>query len=98
VDPAAAEQREIPDRAERFLAAGARSLAALAVPATTTARVGPVVSGILAQMAAGQHDLLVLGAPLPALDGRVSLADVVGPLIRQAQWPVLIVRSDRGGG
>jgi len=83
-----------PQRAERFLAAGERTLKLLGVPSHTVVRTGVVRDEILAEMVAGKHDLLVLGAPLNSGDGRAALAGVVGQIISTAtQFPVLIVRS-----
>ncbi|MEO6196227.1 MAG: hypothetical protein ABIS20_24660 [Thermoanaerobaculia bacterium] len=49
---------------------------------------------VVAQIAEGEHDLLVLGAPLPGRDGRIALGGFVGRLLPEvAQLPVLIVRS-----
>jgi ABC-type sulfate/molybdate transport systems ATPase subunit len=82
------------DRAERFLAAGARTLALLGVPARTVMRTGAVQSEIIAEMTVGSHDLLVLGAPLPSRSGRSLLAGVVGGLLSSASdHAVLLVRS-----
>ena len=44
-------------------------------------------------MSEGAHDLLVVGAPLPAGRGRVTLVGIIGSLIEDVQdRPVLIVR------
>jgi hypothetical protein len=81
-------------RAERFLAAGARTLALLGVPARTVRRTSAVQSEIIAEMTVGSHDLLVLGAPLPGRSGRSMLAGVVGELLSSASnHAVLLVRS-----
>ncbi len=82
------------ERAERFLAAGVRSLAALGVTAQTTIRAGQIRDEIIAEMREGGHDLLVLGSPLRNQDGRAALVGVVGQLLSEAtKHPVLIVRS-----
>jgi sulfate transport system ATP-binding protein len=81
-------------RAERFLAAGVRTLAVLGVPARMTIRVGSVREEIMAELTSGAYDLLVLGAPLARHDGRGVLAGVVGQILSSAtDRPVLIVRS-----
>ena len=91
--PAGGDHTVARDRVERFLAAGARTLRTLGVAAHTVIRAGPVHTEILAEMAAGGHDLLVLGAPL-AGRGRGVFAGVVGELVSGAtNHPVLIVRS-----
>jgi sulfate/thiosulfate transport system ATP-binding protein len=91
---AADDPRELA-QVERFLAAGARSLARLGVPAETRIRRGPVQAEILAEMAEGSYGLLVLGAPLADGRGRVPLHGLVGRLVDGASHPVLIVRSRR---
>ena len=68
----------------------------LGVPARTLIREGPVREQIRAELAAGGHDLLVLGAPLPLAGGRVRLTGLVARLLEEAERPVLIVRSSRG--
>jgi sulfate transport system ATP-binding protein len=90
-------ERDGPERrqnAERFLAAGVRTLDLLGVPARTIVRSGPVREQIVAEMTARCYDLLVLGAPLARGDGRRVLAGVVGQILgAAADQPVLIVRS-----
>jgi sulfate transport system ATP-binding protein len=87
-------QHETRERTERFLAGGVRTMALLGVPATAKIRVGAVRAEIIAEMAAGGYDLLVLGAPLARPDGRGVLAGVVGQILSDTtDRPVLIVRS-----
>jgi sulfate transport system ATP-binding protein len=81
-------------RAERFLAGGARTLELLGVPAQTTLRSGPVRQEITNEVASGGYDLLVMGAPLPRPDGRISLRGVVGQLMQVINRPILIVHSN----
>jgi sulfate transport system ATP-binding protein len=81
-------------RAERFLQAGARTMALLGVPATTVVRAGAVRDEILDEMTAGGHDLLVLGAPLAQRGGRTAIEGFVGDILASAPaFPILIVRS-----
>jgi sulfate transport system ATP-binding protein len=81
-------------QAERFLAGSARTLRRIGVPVTTRIRHGAVREEILAQLAEGGHDLLVLGAPLPGRDGRIELGGFVGRLLPAvSHLPVLVVRS-----
>jgi sulfate transport system ATP-binding protein len=81
-------------RAERFLRNGARTLEMLGVPAQTRVRRGAVYEEITGEMKGGGYDLLVLGAPLPARDGSLSLSGVAGQILDEVQGhPVLIVRS-----
>ena len=85
---------ELHDRAERFLKGGIRTLELLRVPAQTTVRAGNVHDEIMGQMKEGEHDLLILGAPLPQGGDRVSLEGVVGQIIKEmTTHPVLVVRS-----
>ena len=80
--------------AERFLAGSARTLRRMGVPVDTRIRYGAAREEIVAQLAEGGHDLLVLGAPLPGRDGRIDLGGFVGKLLPQvAHLPVLIVNS-----
>lgn len=92
---ARADDRGEPDaRVERFLSAGARTLALLGVRAQTCVRYGAVRDEILAEMAAGGYDMLVLGAPLTSGDGRGIFAGVVGQILGSlTERVVLIVRS-----
>jgi sulfate/thiosulfate transport system ATP-binding protein len=81
-------------RTERFLEGNRRAMARLGVPATTRIRYGEVQGEIRAQIAEGQHDLLVLGVPLPRRGGAISLGGFVERLIPGlADLPVLIIRS-----
>ena len=80
--------------AERFLAGSARTLNRIGVPVATRVRYGGVREEVVAQIAEGGHDLLVLGAPLPGRDGRIALGGFVARLLPEvAHLPVLIVRS-----
>jgi sulfate transport system ATP-binding protein len=82
------------ERAEHFLADGARTLAALGVTARTVVRAGPVAGAIHQQLSEGGHDLLVLGAPLANRSGRVAMSALLRQTLEAAgQVPVLIVRS-----
>jgi sulfate/thiosulfate transport system ATP-binding protein len=89
-----ANNRELHDRAERFLTGGMRTLELLRVPAETVIRTGNVHDEITDQMKDSEHDLLILGAPLPHGGDRVSLEGVVGQSIKEmTTHPVLVVRS-----
>jgi sulfate transport system ATP-binding protein len=80
-------------QAERFLAAGRRTLTLLGITSQAAIRRGHVRDEVRAQMNEGGHDLLVVGAPLPAGRGRVTLVGIIGALIEDVQdRPVLIVR------
>jgi nucleotide-binding universal stress UspA family protein len=92
------EDEEVPPHVQRFLAAAARELGRRGVPVTTRVRRGQVRREILAELAAGQHDLLVLGAPLPDPGEGPGLSGLVEKLIgTPAIPPVLVVRSYRPG-
>jgi sulfate transport system ATP-binding protein len=80
-------------RTERFLAGGIRTLELLGVPAQAAIRTGPVRDEITQEVTTGGYDLLVLGAPLAARDGKISLTGVVSQILNVINRPVLIVRS-----
>jgi sulfate transport system ATP-binding protein len=85
-------------QAERFLAGSARTLWRLGVTASTRIRQGNVRDEILAELAEGKHDLLVLGTPLPGRGGELSLGGLVEkllPLPLLSELPVLLVRSPK---
>jgi len=90
--PAAGDARALL-QAERFLAAGARTLSLMGVVAKSRVRYGLVGQEIMAEMTEGKHDFMILGAPLYDRRGRVSLAGVIGNLLDTVKdHPVLIVR------
>ena len=93
VIPPAKEKGELEDRAQRFLSGGVRTLGLLKVPAHTVIRSGTVREEIDLQMEAGEHDLLILGAPLAERRHKVVLEGVVGQIVREVEkHPLLIVR------
>lgn len=82
------------ERAERFLAAGLRTLGGTGVPARSALRRGAASAEILRELEVGGHELLVLGTPLESRPGRVLLGGLVGELLGQAlDRPVLLVRT-----
>jgi sulfate transport system ATP-binding protein len=88
--------REAVDQANRFLAAGQKTLSLLDVKATTRVRRGAPREQILQELTEGAHDLLVLGSPLPNRRGVLSLDGLVGDLLDAVvDRPVLIIRSQR---
>jgi sulfate transport system ATP-binding protein len=90
----AGQNNQIYERAERFLTGGIRTLELLRVPAQTVVRTGNVHNEIISQMKEGEHDLLILGAPLPAGGDKVSLEGIVGQIIKETTThPILVVRS-----
>jgi sulfate transport system ATP-binding protein len=93
-DEGAREERV---HAERFVAAGARTLQLAGVPTKTAIREGDSLSCIADEAAAGAHDLLVLGAPLPT-EQEVRIDGVVAGLLgRSQELPILLVRSEGTG-
>jgi sulfate transport system ATP-binding protein len=85
---------EVREQVDRFMAAGETTLSALDVPSRTAVRKGSVRMEILEEFRSGEHDLLILGAPLPNRRGIVSLDGFVGDMLGQMHdSPVLIVRS-----
>jgi hypothetical protein len=84
------------EAADRFLAASVRSLAGLGVAATCGVRHGAVREQIRAELAEGDHGLLVLGAPLAGPRGRRGLAGIAADLLEEADRPVLIVSALEG--
>jgi sulfate transport system ATP-binding protein len=92
--PEAEKAQETLERVQRFLMGGVRTLQLLGVKAQPTFRIGSVHDGILSELKAGGHDLLVLGAPLPGHDGKIVLEGLIGKLIREVNdRSILIVRS-----
>jgi sulfate/thiosulfate transport system ATP-binding protein len=89
-----ASEPQARERTERFLMAGVSTLSLLGVPAQTRVRTGAIQAEIDAEMAQGDYDMLVLGAPLADRDGRGMLAGIPAQFIRNgATYPILIVRS-----
>jgi sulfate/thiosulfate transport system ATP-binding protein len=88
------ERDRAQDGAQRFLASCSRTLTGLGVSATTRIRFGTPREQILVERREGGHDLLVVGAPLPAgAPGRFDLGGLMARLLRESELPVLIVRS-----
>ena len=79
--------------AERFLKSCARTLVRQGVTVATRTRFGVPQEQILLEQAEGRYDLLVVGAPLPGISGRIALSGPIARLLRQSEVPVLIVRS-----
>jgi hypothetical protein len=89
------EEGEVPEHVTRFLEASARAMSARGVPTRTLVRHGHPVSEIVQEVSVGQHDLVIVGAPLPS-SGRALAArgDIVGTLLRtRPTAPILIVQS-----
>ncbi len=82
--------------ASRFLAACVRTLAPLGVPAVADLVPGDLM-GALAERMAGEHDLLVLGSPLPDAGGRLAWGPTTRALLdAPGDTPILIVRTGLG--
>jgi nucleotide-binding universal stress UspA family protein len=79
---------------ERFIAGGKHSLEMFGVPTESEIRTGHVPSEIIEEMQKGEYDLVILGAPLPDRDGRVSMTKIIESVMKNAgNCSVLIVRS-----
>ena len=79
---------------ERFMAGGKHSLERFGVPTESDIRMGNPPTEIIEEMKKGEYDLVILGAPLPNRDGRVSLTKVVETVMKNAgNCSLLIVRS-----
>jgi ABC-type Fe3+/spermidine/putrescine transport system ATPase subunit len=94
--PQEEEERESTEveRAERFLERNRRGLSRFGVAATSSIRYGTAQGEIVAELARGGHDLLVLGAPLPRRGHRLGLGGLVGRLLPELESvPLLVVRS-----
>ena len=79
---------------ERFMAGGKHSLERFGVPTESEIRVGNPPAEIVDEMRKGEFDLVILGAPLPNRDGRVSLTRIVEGVMKNAgDCSLLIVRS-----
>jgi hypothetical protein len=91
------DETMIPDvlnRLERFLESGLYSLANSGVTAQSRIRINDPVPAILDELGSAIYDLVVLGAPLPDLRGRIYLDGVIGSILNVAEiCSVLIVRS-----
>jgi len=90
------EEKGAESLADRFLTRSTRTLWRLGVTASTRIRYGNVRDEILAELAEGKHDLLVLGTPLPGRGGELSLGGLIEKLLPLLSGlPVLIVRSGK---
>jgi hypothetical protein len=84
------------ERTQHYLDSGVRTLDLLGVPADTAVHVGPIYDGILRKLREGRYDLLVLGAPLPDVDGKTLFNRLIGQVLHTiTDRAVLIVRSSR---
>ena len=89
-------QAKVPVHTGRFIESCERMLGARGVVTRSKVRNGSPVDEILAEMSEGEHDLLIVGAPLPET-GADLLTGALGSLFRhQPQWPILIVRHQTG--
>jgi sulfate transport system ATP-binding protein len=79
---------------ERFIAGGKHSLEMFGVPTESEIRMGNPPAEIVEEMRRGEYDLVILGAPLPNREGRVSLTRIVENVTKNAgNCSLLIVRS-----
>ena len=79
--PESAAERDPPRHIQRFLEAAARVLARRGVKVETRIRFGGPRREILAELTAGGHGLLVVGAPVPARGEPPRLAGLVERLL-----------------
>ena len=81
-------------KAERFIAAGAKTLASSGITAHTVLRHGDPSDCIEEEAASGVYGLVVLGSPPPRPDTSAPLGGLVGRLLTSPRTPsVLVVRS-----
>jgi sulfate transport system ATP-binding protein len=84
------------EAARRFLEGGVRTLARLGVHAVARVRTGEPEGEIRAQLDEGEHDLLVMGSPLPRHGDRPEMRGLLRRLLDEGlDRPVLVVRSPR---
>jgi len=96
--PGSHQDPNLRPRTERFINGGIQTLALLGVPAAGKIREGNTVEEIIAEVKAGDHDLLVLGTPLMKSTGKISLDGVVGEVLSQVtDRAILVVRSHLQG-
>jgi sulfate transport system ATP-binding protein len=87
---------EPPPHVRRFLDAALRTVSARGVPAMAKVRSGSARREILAELAEGGHDLLVVGAPLPDAGAPPRLDGLVARLLSvPLPCPLLVVRAPR---
>ncbi|HEV8630958.1 MAG TPA: ATP-binding cassette domain-containing protein, partial [Thermoanaerobaculia bacterium] len=85
--------QEPPPHVRRFLDAAARTLGRRGVEVVTRVRHGAPRREILSEVAEGQHDLLVTGAPVPPPGHSFGLRGLVERLLAAPPCPVLVVRA-----
>ena len=96
--PPDSDNPHLRSKAEHFLEGGVQSLSLLGVPANAIVRSGVVADEILAELRSGSYDLLVVGAPLPMVRGRVVFAGAIENTLSQVtDRAVLVVRSHYAG-
>ena len=81
-------------QAERFVAAGAKTLASSGITASTALRHGDAAERIEEEAESGVYGLIVIGSPPADLDAFAPLGGLVGRLLSSPSVPsVLVVRS-----
>ena len=81
-------------QAERFVAAGAKTLASWGIKARTAILHGDAASRIEVEAKSGAYGLIVVGSPPFRPDGGAPLGGIVGRLLLAPSVPsVLVVRS-----
>jgi nucleotide-binding universal stress UspA family protein len=81
-------------QAERFVAAGAKTLASSGITARTAVRHGDAAACIEEEASTGVYGLIVVGSPPFRADSSAPLGGLVGRLLSSPDVPsVLVVRS-----
>jgi nucleotide-binding universal stress UspA family protein len=84
------------NRVERFLLGGQNSLARFGVYSDIRIRKGELIPAIQADIAGGDYDLIVLGAPLPNSLEELRFKGVIGSIISSIEdCSFLIIRSQQ---
>jgi hypothetical protein len=82
------------EHAERFLSAGAKTMALLGVRARIAVRRGDIIEEVAKETGSGHYSWIVLGTPLAKDDGRIELYGLPANLLREGpSLPILFVRS-----
>ena len=81
-------------KAVRFATGGVQTLEMFGVPTETELKIGDPQTEIVQEIKQGEFDLVILGAPFPQRDGRISLHGLIeGVMKNVGNCSVLIVRS-----
>ena len=79
---------------ERFVEGGKHSLERFGVPTESEIKIGSPQAEIIGEIQKGEFDLVILGAPLPNREGRISITNVIEGVMKHTdKCSILIVRS-----